>query len=260
MKCACTFDLMIQDSDAAHLRSRLQTVQPTFTWLYTCRLTCDQLLSTSRAHADYTNLGCYALRPDRPPLPQLLLDSPKMTPGFCYKKAAAYKFFALFNGTRCYAGSDLAPSLRHGRGSTGCTASCFDKKQTCGGPAAFVVYVNHAPQVTPAAVPLTLAPVGEAQAPAAAPSLTPSELGRAGLLSASRVTVVMASYAPAAPPCHPTHPILARLLGLTCTPLCFLLPPRITHPPPPCAHRLCIHPSSCCSLQLACLLPSTHRH
>jgi hypothetical protein len=106
------------------------------------------------AAADYTNLGCYALRPDRAPLPQLLLDSPKMTPGFCHKKAAAYKFFAVFNGTRCYVSNDLAPSLRHGRGSKGCTTPCGSNssKQTCGGAAAFMVYVNHAPQEPPVSI------------------------------------------------------------------------------------------------------------
>jgi hypothetical protein len=112
--------------------------------------------------ADYSNLGCYALRPDRPPLPQLLLDSPKMTPGFCYKTAAAYKYFALFNGTRCYAGDDLAPSLRHGRGSSGCTTPCSsNKKQRCGGLAAFMVYVNHVPQAAPLRESLSVGPAGE---------------------------------------------------------------------------------------------------
>jgi hypothetical protein len=117
--------------------------------------------------ADYTNLGCYALRPNRLPLPQLLLDSPTMTPGFCYKKATSYKFFALFNGTRCYAGTDLAPSLRKGRGSQSCTTPCGSgSKHTCGGPAAFMVYVNHAAQVVPAAVvPLGVGPAAEAPQP-----------------------------------------------------------------------------------------------
>jgi hypothetical protein len=141
--------------------------------------------------ADYTNLGCYALRPDRPPLPQLLLDSPKMTPGLCYKKAAAYKFFALFNGTRCFASNDLAPSLRHGTGSTGCTARCgssSSSKTTCGGPAAFMVFVNHAPQVAPPVVLLNVGPVDDVAAPLAAPSPTPSECGRVCLLQASKGT------------------------------------------------------------------------
>jgi hypothetical protein len=148
-------------------------------WFSTFRPVVDRFLLPlcAMAAADYTNLGCYALRPDRPPLPQLLLDSPKMTPGFCYKKAVAYKFFAVFNGTRCYAGNDLAPSLRHGRGSTGCTTPCSsNKKQSCGGPAAFMVYVNHAPQAAPPAVLLSVGPAGDGAAPIAAPS--PSECGR----------------------------------------------------------------------------------
>jgi hypothetical protein len=152
------------------------------------------------AAADYTNLGCYALRPDRPPLPQLLLDSPKMTPGFCYKKAAAYKFFALFNGTRCYASNDLAPSLRHGRGSTGCTTPCSsNKKQSCGGPAAFMVYVSHAPKVAPPVVGLSVGPAGDGATPMAAPS--PSECGDVGLLNSSRGATgwLQASHV------HPTH-------------------------------------------------------
>jgi hypothetical protein len=128
------------------------------------------------AAADYTSLGCYALRSDRPPLPQLLLDSPKMTPGFCFRKAAAYKFFAVFNGTRCYAGNDLAPSLRHGRGSTGCTTPCgSNRKQTCGGSAAFKVYVNHAQQAVPPVIPLSVGPAGEVLAPVPTPTSTPGE-------------------------------------------------------------------------------------
>jgi hypothetical protein len=115
------------------------------------------------AAADYTNLGCYALRPDRPPLPQLLLDSPKMTPRACYKKAAAHKFFALFNGTRCYGGHNLAPSLRGGKASKSCTTPCgsssSSSKPTCGGPAAFTVYVNHAPVVPRAG--LSIGPAGD---------------------------------------------------------------------------------------------------
>jgi hypothetical protein len=131
--------------------------------------------------ADYTNLGCYALRPDRPPLSKLLLDSPKTTVGFCHRKAAAYKFFALFNGTRCYAGDDLAPSLRHGRGSTGCTTPCSsNKKQTCGGPAAFMVYVNHGPQAAPPGTSLSVGPAGEVPGPVAAPSSSPSECREGG--------------------------------------------------------------------------------
>jgi hypothetical protein len=131
------------------------------------------------AAADYTNLGCYALRPDRAPLPQLLLDTPKMTPGACYKKAAAYKFFAVFNGTRCYASNDLAPSLRHGRGSQGCTTRCrSNNKQTCGGAAAFMVYVNHAP-VAPLVKlplrPLSVLPAADVAQTVAAPDPLPSE-------------------------------------------------------------------------------------
>jgi hypothetical protein len=140
--------------------------------LMVVNLTSDVAVLTA---ADYTNLGCYALRPDRPPLPQLLLDSPKMTPGLCYKKAATYKFFALFNGTRCYAGDNLAPSLRHGRGSIGCTTLCGSGKQMCGGPAAFVVYVNHAPQAAPPVVMLSVGPAGEVATPVAASSPTPRE-------------------------------------------------------------------------------------
>jgi hypothetical protein len=134
------------------------------------------------AAADYTNLGCYALRPNKSPLPQLLLDSPKMTPGSCYKKAATYKFFALFNGTRCYGGNRLIPALRHGRGSTGCTTPCGSSKQTCGGPGAFMVYVNHAPQAAPPPVPLSVGPAGEVAAPLAAPSPTASEYDRLSLI------------------------------------------------------------------------------
>jgi hypothetical protein len=117
--------------------------------------------------ADYTNLGCYALRADKAPLPQLVLDSPKMTPGFCYRKAAAYRFFAVFNGTRCYGGNSLGPSLRHGRGSKGCTTPCSsNNKQTCGGPEAFMVYVNHAAAAPPPPVVL----MSVESAPDAAPS------------------------------------------------------------------------------------------
>jgi hypothetical protein len=132
------------------------------------------------AAADYTNLGCYALRPDRPPLPNLLLDSPKMTLGVCYRKAAAYKFFALFNGTRCYAANSLGSSLRHGRGSSGCTTRCSrSSKQTCGGPEAFMVYVNHAPveptsAQAPAALPSPSTPaVGTGPVPRSPPKLAP---------------------------------------------------------------------------------------
>jgi hypothetical protein len=94
-----------------------------------------------------------------------------MTPGSCYKKAAAYKFFALFNGTRCYAGNDLAPSLRHGRGAKGgCTIPCgsSSSKQTCGGSAAFMVYVNHAPKVP--AQGAASKPAGKLPPPAKVPS------------------------------------------------------------------------------------------
>lgn len=97
-----------------------------------------------------------------------------MSPAACYKAAAGYKFFALFDGTRCYAGNDLAPSLRNGRGSTGCTTSC-GSKSTCGGPAAFTLYVNHAykepaevPPIQPAPQSVTTQPVMRVNDPATA--------------------------------------------------------------------------------------------
>jgi hypothetical protein len=78
-----------------------------------------------------------------------------MTPGFCYKKAAAYKFFAVFNGTRCYGGNDLGPSLRKSKSSKECTIPCKGRnsKQTCGGSEAFQLYVNHAAPVVPPPTP-----------------------------------------------------------------------------------------------------------
>jgi hypothetical protein len=163
------------------------------------------------AAADYTNLGCYALRNDRPPLPQLLLGSPKMTPGSCAKKAAAYKFFALFNGTRCYAGNDLAPSLRHGRGSSGCTTPCSsNKKQRCGGPAAFMVYVNHEPQAASATVPLSVGPAGEVAAPVVSLSLGPLVVslskGSAGEVAPAPSQSEWHHQSAPNPPTHPTHP------------------------------------------------------
>jgi hypothetical protein len=122
--------------------------------LLTANIVAVAAAAAAAAAADYTNLGCYALRPNRPPLPQLLLESPRLQPGACIKAAAAYKYFALFNSTRCYAGNDLAPSLRQGRSSKNCTAPCGTGSAwegACGGPAAFSLYVHHATSGTVAA-------------------------------------------------------------------------------------------------------------
>jgi hypothetical protein len=89
-------------------------------------------------------LGCYEDDPTRPAVPNLVADLPNaMTAELCQHLAIRkgyLGFFALQEGTKCYATNNLTAAVRYGT-SDECTTPCDGNRvEFCGGTQANLLY------------------------------------------------------------------------------------------------------------------------